>query len=498
MKSLNKILQKSNITPYERVMTLVHNDVQKEKTGKDVISLSDIYTLTKGWSAKASEANEYNKYIEIVQLENSMKMDAQMFSYKSEVSLLQNHRVLDNFIANRKKLGDARYQSFMKDVSAEESIKFLTKNTYLEYEKVLHIHTFNHLTKEVQDDLLLLDGEVKSGSKYFEEQVFLYEQFKDGKKLSKQSKNMIVNRIYSCMYYEGSKTIKKSTKEKDGLLMHTSFADISTINIFQKIADDAGLVYGNKDIDMEDSLLLAVEECAKSANINMEDVMKEKLSLWLDDGLFVKEHTPLFMSKRHDTWNGNTTKTHQELFIIWYKALEESKQYFQELFDSGALNKKVVTKVFLGMPRKVEIVTGSSLYSCNNKIEFVQQFKEQIKILMPISSMFLFVNKHASPVDNYKTLCEFKNIAQKISSVFDIDMTYRYNNFINSYQEEITLLNHSLSLLTDIAMEHLYTEESFQYMPEMTEDCFVVDVDEKGDIHDVAERYGEEFENLKV
>jgi len=112
--------------------------------------------------------------------------------------------------------------------------------------------------------------------------------------------------------------------------------------------------------------------------------------------------------------------------------------------------------------------------------------------------MFLFVNKHASPVDNYKTLCEFKNIAQKISSVFDIDMTYRYNNFINSYQEEITLLNHSLSLLTDIAMEHLYTEESFQYMPEMTEDCFVVDVDEKGDIHDVAERYGEEFENLKV
>jgi len=63
MKSITNILKRSNITPYERVMTLVHNDIHKEKTGKDALSDSDIHTLTKGWYGNTSEINEYNKYM---------------------------------------------------------------------------------------------------------------------------------------------------------------------------------------------------------------------------------------------------------------------------------------------------------------------------------------------------------------------------------------------------------------------------------------------------
>ena len=63
MKSLTNILRRSNITPFERVKALVHNDIHREKTGKDGLSDSDIYALTKGWSPSRSEATEYNKYI---------------------------------------------------------------------------------------------------------------------------------------------------------------------------------------------------------------------------------------------------------------------------------------------------------------------------------------------------------------------------------------------------------------------------------------------------
>jgi hypothetical protein len=90
MKSLTSILRSSNITPFERVKALVHNDIHREKTGKGHLSGSDLYILTKGWMPSRLEAIEYNKYINIVQLEDAMKMDAQMFLYRSEVSLLRN------------------------------------------------------------------------------------------------------------------------------------------------------------------------------------------------------------------------------------------------------------------------------------------------------------------------------------------------------------------------------------------------------------------------
>jgi len=104
MKSLTNILRRSNITPFERVTALVYNDVYREKTGKDRVSKSDLHALSKGWSPSASEANEYNKYINIVQLESTMKMDAQMFLSRSEVSILRNQRVFDYFISNAKRL----------------------------------------------------------------------------------------------------------------------------------------------------------------------------------------------------------------------------------------------------------------------------------------------------------------------------------------------------------------------------------------------------------
>ena len=92
MKNLANILRKADITPRERILTLVRNYIEKDKNGKGILSESEIYSLTQGWKPKNShEVNEYNKYLNLSKLETSMRLDAQMFACRSENILLRSH-----------------------------------------------------------------------------------------------------------------------------------------------------------------------------------------------------------------------------------------------------------------------------------------------------------------------------------------------------------------------------------------------------------------------
>lgn len=490
MKSITNILRRSNITPLERVTALVHNDVYREKNGKNLLSDSDIYVLTKAWNPRTFEAQEYNRYINIVKLESSMQMDAQMFLCKSEITLLRNQRVIDGYITSTRSLHEVALQQFTKDIPKEESIKLLVDSTYFEYQKLLHIFTFNNLPKEIQADLLLLDDAVAIDNKYLEDQVFLYERFND---INGLNKDLIINQIYSCMYYEGAKKLKNSTAEKDGFLLHHFFAELPVIDIFKKILTDSHI----QSDDTEENLVSDVEKYARSKNLSIESLIKETLSKWLDEGLFVNDYSPLFMSECFDTWNGDTKNNHKALFMVWYTELQKSKECFQSLFDSGKLNKKILKKDFLRVPKSLEIITGDSLYACKEDIDFVIEYQQQIETLLPLTSMFLFVKKYATPVRNYKTLCEFKNLAQKFSSIFDIDIAERYCEFVDLYKEELNLLNHSLTRLVDIAIEYLYTEKSLRYITEITDDDFIFDINSEDSVAEIAESYSAEFKKIE-
>lgn len=483
------------MTPLERMTALVHNDVHREKTGKDCLSEADLHVLTSERLYNTSEVYEYNRYVDIVNLEDRMKMDAEMFLCRSELSLLRNQRVLDGFIHRTQKCIGTTIEVFAKDIPTEESTRFLTKHTYLDYEKILHIFTFHNLPKDIQRDLLLLDEEAAHDPKYFEDQVFLYERFAKDGTLREEDKDLIVERVYSCMYHEGFKKLKNSTAEKDGFLPHAFFAELPVRDLFQKLVGGESV---KEDDDMGEKLLLLVEARAKNMNVSMEKMIKATLSEWLDTGLFTCEYSPLFMSERFNTWNGNTKKNHKSLFMAWYTELKKSKQFFQKLLDAGKLEKQTITMDFLGMPRTIEILTGDSIYACSEDIDFVQEYKRQIKILAPAASMFLFAKKYATPSTNHRTLCGFKNLAQKISAIFGIDMTERYAEATAMYKEEVELCNLSLSKLVQMMMEHLHTEGFLRYVLDIEESSFVFDLDADEGVADILNKYAEKFEKLMV
>lgn len=479
------------MTPLERMTAIVHNDVHREKTGKDCLSEADLHVLTSERFENTSEMYEYNRYVDIVNLEDMMKMDAEMFLYRSELSLLRNQRVLDSFLHRTQKCMGTTVEAFAKDIPPEESTQFLTKHTYLDYEKILHIFTFHNLPKDIQRDLLLLDEEAAHDPEYFENQTFLYERCKAGGTLGKEDKDLIIERIYSCMYHEGVTKMRGGTAEKDGFLPHAFFAELPVKDLLRKVA-------GGEDADTEDKLLALIDARAKNNNVSMEKLIKTTLREWLDTGLFTSEYVPLCTSERFNTWNGNTKKNHKSLFMAWYAELKKSKQFFQKLLDAGKIEKKTITMDFLGVSRTIEILTGDSLYACSEHIDFVQEYKRQIEILAPAASMFLFAKKYARPGMNHRTLCGFKNLAQKISAIFGVDMTERYAETTALYKEEVELCNLSLRKLVDIMMGHLHTEGSLRYVLDIEESSFVFDLDANDGVADIFNKYAEKFEKLRV
>lgn len=480
MKNLANILRKSNLSPKERIITIIQNEIYKDKNGKGILSESELYSLTEGWKPKDSyEVKEYNRYLKAFELEKSMRLDARMFAYRSENFLLRSHILIDYTMYLENTLEDfKKNETVNRYVPQEEIINFIAKNTYIGYEKLVHIFTFNKLPKNIRDDLILLDEYASYDSRYLEDEVFLFNMFKELKPLSTQNKDILVEHIFSRMYHEGFRKIKNGS-EKDGFLLHHFFAELPLVKVFEKWAEYAHINLDEQNISNENYLLNKFEEYSKDKNQTMEMVVKDILSRWIDDGLFVSEYTPLFFSNRNNTWNGNTKLTHKEIFIKWYTELQKTETFMNRLVSGGDIEIKFIDKEILDTTEKVKVVTGQSIYKCKADIDFVKECKDQMLVLAPIAGLFLFIKKNNNPLVGYITLKSFCDLAQIFSDIFDIDMTEKYSDSLHSFEQEMAMVNINFNKLFDKVNELLYTNDKIRYVLEVKEDNLYFDLNGK-------------------
>lgn len=492
MKNLANLLRKADITPRERILTLVQNSIRKEKNGKSVLSEAEIHSLTDGWKPKTSqEVREYNKYLELSKLESCMRIDAQMFACRSENLLLRSHILIEGI---KNKIGKTHDSILDKYISKEDALNFIIQNTYLDYITLIHTLTFNSLTKDIQEDLIMLDEYVAHDKKYLEDEVFLYELFRGSNTLDVKNKGVLIDRIYSCMYHDGFRKIKNGT-EKDGFLPLHFFAELPMDAVLKKCAEYIQINIEGKD---NDYILDSLEEYAKSKDKTMELVVKETLSRWIDDGLFVSEYTPVFFSERHSTWNGDTKYTHKEIFSRWYEELQKTKIFVDKIVFDGDLVVEEFDKEIFGVSERVQIITGESLYGCKSDIDFVNEYKEQVIILLPIAGINLFMNKYNKPLGNLETLKSFHELSKTFSDLFEIDMSDKYADFVSSFEQEIKLINHSIVLAIDNVSSFTYAKMNKKYPIEIIENNFTFDIENKSEnkVGGIIESYKEAIQKI--
>ena len=490
MKNLKNILRRSNLTPLERVTTLVHHGFHQDKTGKRILSDAELHAITRGWKADPDEVREYNRYLKIVHFENTLRMDTHMFAFQAELSLVKNQRMISYFLSDLKITEGVRLQEMTTEVSKEEAMRFAANYTYLDYRRMLHTFTFHNLSYDIQKDLYLLDDSVAESSEYLEDEVLLYEVFNNGTS-TKKDKDMLVDTIFSRMYVDGMRKLRRGT-EKDGFLLSGYFAELPLREVINKVACEANIPYKDRE---DEELLADIEEYITGKGTTIQQIVKETLHTWLAKGLFTKEFIPIFASEDFKTWNGNTKESHKELFRIWYKELKKSEGYFQELFNAGKLEKRSKEMVFLGEKRVVEILTGESLYTCSEDADFVSEYKQQVEALLPFTNLVYLIDKHKNPQSAYTTLCELRKLAKDVSDIFDINLTEEYDQVIDRYKDEASLLNHELRKLTDAATEYLYThsKQQIRYEIHIVDGTFNFDLEEKGKTAEIVKRYVDEF-----
>jgi len=164
MKSLTNILRRSHLSPRDRVIALVHNNAQKEKTGKNILSESEVRSISELWTPKNNEeVRQFNKYIALMNLESTMYMEAYMYRMESENALLRAQRVID-YMKTLSTFEDfMKYDKFKEYISDHECITFLIENTYLE---IFDEDTdLKHLPQESLDDSLIISGSTLYTSK---------------------------------------------------------------------------------------------------------------------------------------------------------------------------------------------------------------------------------------------------------------------------------------------------------------------------------------------
>lgn len=466
MKNLANLLRKAELTPRERVVTLVHNDIHRDENGKSALSESEIYSLTQGWKPHNSrEVNEYNKYLELSRIEQIMRFDSYGLSLRSENSLLRSIMLIDLPLDEKNMESRATY----KHISKEDVVDFIVRNTYVEYDKLIHLITLNNISKETREDLVILDEYVYCDKKYLEDEVFLYERFKKSNTLTLEDKNLLIDRIFSCLYHDGIRKIRGGS-EKDGFLTTHFFAELPMEAILNKWTEYLEVNINNKD---SKNILDALEKCSKEQGKTMEVIIKETLSKWIDSGLFVSEYTPLFLSDGFKTWNGNTKKKHRDIFDEWYKEVQKTKEFVKQVTINGEIKIEDFQRNLFGTSTVIKVITGHDLYTSHVDNHFVTEYKKQIELLIPITYTLLFIKKYSNPLGNLVTLKSFLELSDFFSEIFEIDIGRRYERNLDSFNHELLVLNQTIGKQLDKVNEMIYAENKTFCLVEINEEKFL-------------------------
>src|ERR1035437_7547179 len=155
MKNITTLLQKGNLTPKERVLFLVHNFVNKDKTGKEILTEADKHALCEGWKPKDNyEVKEYKRYNNGWRTEGGLKLDAQTIYLNAQVSLLQTGRLVDYVMFKDYTNIDSFFKGMDLGVNDTEALEYVLQNSGLLFDNMIYGYAFQNLSDDIRQDIL--------------------------------------------------------------------------------------------------------------------------------------------------------------------------------------------------------------------------------------------------------------------------------------------------------------------------------------------------------
>ena len=384
-----------NLTPKERVLLIVHNEVKKETTGKEILTEAEEHAISSGWRPTTNEqVREYNRYNQGWRLAGFAELDAQTAFLDIQIIFYKEKQASWHLLSYPffreakqwlKRLRDLRPVTLEQ---AQETIKKQREDKLkggLDYSRAIYEYAFESLNEEVREDILTLYAEAKTETDYLDTEEELADLFKGKEKLTAEDKEKLAGLILKRAYNRFA---------KEWQFWHY-YASIPIRRIGEKWLDKRGIkpppptdkafneafekarirkqAYEKREISLEEGLREytaetlnhTITEYAKEHKTTVEAELKAVTLEWLNNGL-LEEYIPLFKSTSTEEYNGKTKKPHNEIFRIWLEAKARAKEKLDRYISGGELN------------REGEIITGESLYSFKGNYEFAREFREYV------------------------------------------------------------------------------------------------------------------------
>lgn len=501
MKKLNTLLEKGNLTPKERILLLVHNNVTKNTTGKEILTEADKYAICDAWKPKDNnEVREYNKYNDCWKLEGGLKIDAQTMYLNAQNILLRASRLVDYAMWTDCKNEGGYFRRIDLGVDPDEALKLINHNSGLVFDQVMYQLTFQNLKENIRQDILKLCPDAETENQYLDQEEQLAELFNGKHVLNIEAKERLADSILSALYNKYANLLTEKGLQKEDWWFHGYFAELPTIEIAKKCAEYNSINYEVNNDDLEEAektqkkaqttsqliagdtsldkefrkkelikylLIQKIHKYAESQKMDMDELLKQTILKWLDEGLFVKEYSPICNSTTKTTCNDVDTKLpHKEILKMWIKTKIEAREILQKLTSSGQLKIEFRDQDFYGMKEKLKIITGESLYKLEGSFTFSEDYKKQADNLSSLGCLIIFVRERGFLID-YASLLAVAGIYKKLSKVYEIDMGYKINDFIDEFKKSIQQLNNEIRYIADKLKESIHTTHNIKFHAEI-------------------------------
>lgn len=455
MKNIADILRRGNLTPRERILTCIHDEIHEMQTGKAQLSKADTHALTDGWTAKSSmEAREYNKYLKIWEILQLLKVDAQTTYLNTIVALLEAEKICLLF-NNTKTSFTAALEKHLNEDAKSEALEELLSYTGVDYNHAVHKMTCNNLPQSVRDDMLALDPDASTSHEYFSQEEILYNFLKGKSASSDKEIDLLTDEVHKSIPWELIRAFQ-SKGLKPAHLFQGYFASMPIRYFMEKIAEKEFYV---------SSITPEIEEKIYSIE-KLQMKFKEVVRREILDGLFTTKYMALCNSQEFETCNNISTKElHTTIIEKYVNEKRNVEKQMQKYVDEGVLKTEERISNMFDIEISSTMITGEGLYYGDIQEPIFLDFKKQIQSLLPFAYGRQLIQEKQF-IKHYRELLTFEKIFEQCSDIFECDLSFFTKTYIYEVKGRIKMMNDGIVRLSDMYIDTACMQEGIQFLIE--------------------------------
>lgn len=184
---------------------------------------------------------------------------------------------------------------------------------------------------------------------------------------------------------------------------------------------------------MEGLMKVAIQDLAKSTQIDLMNTARSITLMHQSDYEFMKKE----IQEKLEVSDTNSLREVFENTGINYSSLLLNLS----AKDKAGLEKLVnENKLKLFEKEGIKYIHTEELFYLNSELEFIQEIQTQLESLKNFGFLLCFI-KYKNPLIGYTQVLGFEKIYNKLSSIFEIDLKYMYNKWMQEIETEIVMFN---------------------------------------------------------